>query len=910
MNLETVLKELEQASTHDNVKLAEYSIEDSQSIVDFRNKIKKLALSCQYSRVNAVRLATAASEVCHKLLSTSNRFDAAIYFANRVGKWGIKLVLSSDSGSISSMNYDYIFEDFSVDTASNNAHTITAFKQIPHPSFSPLDHVGVQRRKLNQLSQHELMRELQISLERTKEADVAKGDFLANMSHEIRTPMNAVIGLSELVLKTKLTSKQHDYVSKINSAGRALLGIINDILDISKIEAGKMQMESIPFQLDKVLDDLCTIITLKSQEKGIEVIFSTPPDMPNYLIGDPLRLGQILTNLCNNAIKFTEQGEIIVKISSCNSATDSVKLKFEVKDTGIGLKPEQIQKLFSAFSQADTSTTRKYGGTGLGLSICKNLVQMMKGEIWVESVYTEGSSFIFTAEFGVLDKEFESQQERATNWKKLKGMKTLVVDDNKSAREINRELLSAYSLDITTAVNGLEAVDMVKRAVSDDKPFELVLMDWQMPEMNGIKASEIIKNLDIGCSPKIILMTAYGREEVVVKASEAKIDGFLVKPVNASALLNTVMEVIGKAVMSDSIGHKNETEALYESFASVRGAPVLLVEDNEVNQIIAVELLESVGLNVEVANNGKEGVDKALDGEYAIILMDLQMPVMDGLEAAAVLREQPTHREIPIIAMTANAMQQDRERCAEAGMDDHIAKPIDTSELYSKLLKWIDPSFKDENFEHSSTQKSEEVNNDAELPELQGIDSEEGLSRVNDDKALYTKLLNSCSKNNQTTFRDLKILWQDKDYAQGEITAHTLKGASASLGAHRLSKIAFTFEQAFKQQDKDIAPESWTELSSALLQVLESIALIDTQIDASPIVSQDFDLERVKTLGEEIREQLELGEFEEDSIASLVAMVQGQVAAIEIEHLNEAVEIYDSDEALECLDKILSSIQG
>ncbi|WP_114784119.1 response regulator [Vibrio tetraodonis] len=906
MNLETVLKEMEQASNQDNIKLAEYSIEDSPSVVDFRNKVKRLALDCHFSRVNAVRVATAASEVCHKMLSTCDSFNASLSFSRTAEHWGIKLEFHSAVGALSSMNYDYIFDSFSIETASNHSHTVMAFKRFPDLSFNPQENTEFQRHKLNQLSQQELMRELQISLERTKEADVAKGDFLANMSHEIRTPMNAIIGLSELVLKTQLTSKQHDYIGKINSAGRALLGIINDILDISKIEAGKMEMENIPFQLDKVFDDLCTIITLKAQEKGIEVIFSTPPELPNSLVGDPLRLGQILTNLCNNAIKFTEQGEIIVKITHCEQVNDRVKLKFEVKDTGIGLKPEQIQKLFSAFSQADTSTTRKYGGTGLGLSICQNLVHLMNGDIWVESVYQQGSSFIFTAEFGVLDNEIENQQERIYNWKKLKGMKALIVDDNKSARDINKELLHSYALDISTAIDGFDAIDKVKKAMAEDRPYELVLMDWQMPEMNGIKASEIIKTLD--CSPKIILMTAYGREEVVLQAAEAKIDGFLVKPVSASALLDTVMEVMGKAVVVDSAGQKNETELLFESFASVRGAPVLLVEDNEVNQIIAVELLESVGLNVEVANNGKEGVDKALDGEYALILMDLQMPVMDGLEAASVLREQPTHHDIPIIAMTANAMQQDRERCAEAGMNDHIAKPIDTSELYSKLLKWIDPSFKDENFECSPTQHSDEVDKESALPELNGINTEEGLSRVNEDRSLYTKLLTSFSKNNQTTFSDLKTSWQDKDYAQGEITAHTLKGASASLGAHRLSQVAFTFEQAFKQQAKDILPEEWNELSSALQEVLESIALIDTQIDASPIVSQEFDLEKVKALSEEIREQLELGEFEEESIASLVAMLQGKAAADGLERLNEAIEIYDSDEALECLDKILSNI--
>ncbi|RSD32449.1 response regulator [Vibrio pectenicida] len=907
MNLETVIKEMEQASKEGSIKLAEYSIEDSPSIVDFRNKVKRLALDCQFSRVNSVRLATAVSEVCHNFLSTCDSFNVALFFSRNADLWGIELELNSAVGSVTSMNYDYIFDYFTVETASNHSHKLTAFKRFPNPNFYPKEHVDIQRNKLNQLSQQELMRELEISLEKTKEADVAKGDFLANMSHEIRTPMNAVIGLSELVLKTQLTSKQHDYISKINSAGRALLGIINDILDISKIEAGKMEMESIPFQLDKVFDDLCTIITLKAQEKGLEVIFSTPPELPNSLVGDPLRLGQILTNLCNNAIKFTEQGDIIVKVTNCEQLNEWVKLKFEIKDTGIGLKPEQIQKLFSAFSQADTSTTRKYGGTGLGLSICQNLVHLMNGDIWVESVYQEGSSFIFTAEFGVLDKEIENQQERVYNWKKLKGMKALVVDDNKSARDINQELLNSYSLEISTAVNGFEAIDMVKKAMAEDSPYELVLMDWQMPEMNGIKASEIIKTLD--CPPKIILMTAYGREEVVLQASEAKIDGFLVKPVSASALLDTVMEVMGKAVVSDSSSQNNESEALYDSFATVRGAPVLLVEDNEVNQIIAIELLESVGLNVEVANNGKEGVDKALDGKFAIILMDLQMPVMDGLEAARVLREQPTQRELPIIAMTANAMQQDRERCAEAGMNDHIAKPIDTSELYSKLLKWIDPKFKDDNFEFASPQQSDDVADNVAFPELPGIDVEEGLSRVNDDRILFTKLLNSFSKNNQSTFSDLKTSWADKDYSQGEITAHTLKGASASLGAHRLSQVAFTFEQAFKLQDQDIS-ESWNELSSALQQVLESIALIGLQPEVSLVQAQEFDCKVVIALSAEIREQLELGEFEEDSIANLIAMIQGHVKADQIDRLNDAVEIYDSDEALECLDTMLSSLQG
>jgi len=464
----------------------------------------------------------------------------------------------------------------------------------------------------------------------------AKSDFLANMSHEIRTPMNAIIGMTHLCLGTKLESKQRDYIEKVHHSAKSLLGIINEILDFSKIEAGKLEIEFIPFYLDEVLDDLGNLIALKAQEKGLEVLFDIYPDLPRALVGDPLRLGQVLLNLAGNAVKFTDQGEIVIRIVPVTVAEEWAEIRFEMQDTGIGMSPEQVGKLFQSFSQADTSTTRKYGGTGLGLAISHKLVEMMKGRIWVESEPGNGTAFNFTARFG-RSPELE-QNLRTDAPADLDRLKVLVVDDVASTREMLQATLGSFSFRVTCVDSGEAAITAVETASSDD-PFRLVLMDWKMPGMDGIEAARRIQRIkNLAAAPTIVMVTAYRREAVVRQVEEAGLEGFLVKPFTPSTLMDTIMGVLGDLEGFRRAG-QTEGDWAIRAVEDLEGARVLLTEDNKINQQVAQELLTQAGLTVTIANNGREAVDLIARQAFDAVLMDIQMPVMDGYEATRKIRE-------------------------------------------------------------------------------------------------------------------------------------------------------------------------------------------------------------------------------------------------------------------------------
>ena len=529
---------------------------------------------------------------------------------------------------------------------------------------------------------------LRLSKLKADEVTRIKSEFLANMSHEIRTPMNAIMGLSHLALRTDLSPKQADYLNKIENSAKSLLGIINDVLDFSKIEAGRLDMESVDFQLADVLDNLGSLIGLKAEEKGLEFMFNVDPEAPNHLVGDPLRLGQVLINLANNAVKFTDQGEVIVALRVLERQKNNVILEFSVRDTGIGLSPKQRERLFKPFTQADAGTTRQYGGTGLGLSISKRLVHMMGGEIHVESEPHMGSTFFFTAKFEV--KPEQSPWHPGLDLD-LKGKPVLVADDNPSARQIMETLLSSFGFEVHAVDSGKKALMEIQAAhKGDGKPYELVFLDWKMPEMTGIQCALAIKKLSLNITPKIILVTAYSREEIIREAQKAELDGFLFKPLNPSILFDTVMETFGR-----NIRKKPRTTdmgaTLKEALECIRGARVLLVEDNVINQQVARELLETAGLSVSIVPNGREAVSAVEAGAFDLVLTDIHMPIMDGFQATAQIRRNPRLKDLPIVAMTAQALSGDREKSLEAGMNDHITKPIDPDRLFAALVKWIPP---------------------------------------------------------------------------------------------------------------------------------------------------------------------------------------------------------------------------